>query len=708
MQVESRESGNILGSRAHRCYDSSHLHYPYLVSNLIKIQLPDGSVREVPAGTTPFDVANSISPRLAAAVVVARIKPLTLVAASANEAALEASEEAMYSGGSAQAERIVDLSMPLHEDVSLELLKESDPSSLRVVRHSAAHVMATAILELFPETKLGHGPATDSGFFYDVYREVPFTEADLAAIESRMAEVVARDEQFVQVIEPREQGLTEYAAQGEFMKIHFIERFTKPGDEISLYRNGGFRDFCRGPHVPSTARVKAFKVMSIAGAYWLGDEKNQQLQRIYGTAFFNAKDLDAHFKHLEEIKARDHRVLGKQLDLFSIQEVAGAGLIFWHPKGGLIRKTMEDWMRDECVRRGYQLVYTPHIMRRELWKISGHEGFYADNMYPPMELDDAEYRLKPMNCPGHILIYKNSPKSYRDLPQRYAELGNVYRYERSGTMHGLLRVRGFTQDDAHIFCTPEQVVSEIEACLDFAEAVLKTFGFKEYRVELSTRDPKKGTDFVGTEEDWANAEGALTGVLNRRGLSFQSFPGEAAFYGPKIDVKLVDVLGRLWQLSTVQFDFNLPKRFELEYIGEDGAAHQPVMVHRALFGSVERFFGVLIEHYAGSFPMWLAPVQVGLVPISNEKHLAYAESVKQRLEAAGLRVELDASNGKMQSKIRDFGLQKVPFILILGDKEAASDSVSVRVRAKGDEGSVALDAFIARTKKLVAEHSMEL
>ncbi|MBW4038612.1 MAG: threonine--tRNA ligase [Acidobacteria bacterium] len=678
------------------------------MSNEIKIQLPDGSVREVPAGTTALDVANSISPRLAAAVVVARVTPLRGVAATANEAALEASEEAMYSGHAGDAARVVDLRAPLTEDVALELLKESDPAALRVVRHSAAHVMATAILELFPETKLGHGPATDNGFFYDVYREVPFTEMDLAAIEARMAEVVARDEAFVRVEEPREKGLEEYKAQGEFMKVHFIERFTKPGEEISLYRNGGFTDFCRGPHVPSTARVKAFKVMSIAGAYWLGNENNQQLQRIYGTAFFSAKEMEAHFKHLEEIKARDHRVLGKQLELFSIQEVAGAGLIFWHPKGGLIRKTMEDWMRDECVRRGYQLVYTPHIMRRELWKISGHEGFYAENMYPPMELDDAEYRLKPMNCPGHILIYKNSPKSYRDLPQRYAELGNVYRYERSGTMHGLLRVRGFTQDDAHIFCTPEQVVSEIEACLDFAEAVLKTFGFKEYRVELSTRDPKKGTDFVGTEEDWANAEGALTGVLQGRGLSFQNFPGEAAFYGPKIDVKLVDVLGRLWQLSTVQFDFNLPKRFELEYIGEDGAAHQPVMVHRALFGSVERFFGVLIEHYAGSFPMWLAPVQVGLVPISNEKHLAYAESVKQRLEAAGLRVELDASNGKMQSKIRDFGLQKVPFILILGDKEAATDSVSVRVRAKGDEGSVTLEAFVERAKRLVAEHAMEL
>jgi threonyl-tRNA synthetase len=676
----------------------------------IKVQLPDGSVREVPQGTTPYDVATSISPRLAAAVVVARIKPLgtgTTHASADEEAKSEQTEAAMYSGQDAAGERLVDLSAPLTDDVSLELLKENDPAALRVLRHSAAHVMATALLELFPETKLGHGPATDYGFFYDVYREVPFSEADLAAIEQRMAEVVKRDEAFERVTEPRDKGLTDYAAHGEFMKVHFIERFTKEGDEISLYRNGNFTDFCRGPHVPSTGRVKAFKVMSIAGAYWLGKEDNQQLQRIYGTAFFNAKDLEAHFKHLEEIKARDHRVLGKQLDLFSIQEVAGAGLIFWHPKGGLVRKAMEDWMREECIRRGYHMVFTPHIMRRELWKISGHEEVYAENMYPPMELDDAEYRLKPMNCPGHILIYQSTPKSYRDLPQRYAELGNVYRYERSGTMHGLLRVRGFTQDDAHIFCTRAQINSEIEACLDFAEAVLKTFGFSEYRVELSTHQPGN-KDFIGTPEEWAEAEGALKGVLDGRGLSYQTFPGEAAFYGPKIDIKLVDVLGRLWQLSTVQFDFKLPQRFGLEYTGEDGEKHQPVMVHRALFGSVERFFGVLIEHYAGSFPLWLAPVQVGLVPISNEKHLEYASAVKERLEAAGLRVELDASNGKMQGKIRDFGLQKVPYILVVGDKEMQTDSVSVRTRGKGDQGSSTVADFLAKATELVKQHAMEL
>jgi threonyl-tRNA synthetase len=679
------------------------------VSQQIKIQLPDGSVREVAPGTTPLDIANSISPRLAAAVVVARVRPLNTAAPNETadaEAKSEQTEEAMYSGHDPAGERIVDLSAPLHEDVALELLKENDPAALRVVRHSAAHVMATAILELFPETKLGHGPATDNGYFYDVYREVPFTEADLAAIEARMAEVVARDEKFQRVEEPREEGLKDYEKSGEFMKVHFIERFTKPGDTISLYRNGNFTDFCRGPHVPSTGRVKAFKVMSIAGAYWLGKEDNQQLQRIYGTAFFSQKDLDAHFKYLEEIKARDHRVLGKQLDLFSIQEVAGAGLIFWHPKGGLIRKTMEDWMRAECIRRGYQMVFTPHLMRRELWKISGHEENYAENMYPPMELDDAEYRIKPMNCPGHILIYKNSPKSYRDLPQRYAELGNVYRYERSGTMHGLLRVRGFTQDDAHIFCTPEQIEDEMEACVDFAESVLKTFGFSEFKVELSTWDPKD-PKFIGGAEQWNRANNSLTRVLERKNISYKTIPGEAAFYGPKIDIKLVDVLGRLWQLSTVQFDWNLPERFELEYIGEDGERHRPVMVHRALFGSVERFFGVLIEHYAGAFPFWLAPVQVGLVPIS-EKHADYAQSVKNRLEAAGLRVELDLSNQKMNAKIRDFGLQKVPFILVMGDKESATDSVSVRVRGKGDQGSQTIDAFLAHAKQLVTEHSMEL
>ncbi|RXH58462.1 threonine--tRNA ligase [Granulicella sibirica] len=678
---------------------------------VIEVKLPDGSIREVASGTTPLDIANAISPRLAAAVVVARIRPLRPAASRRDPEAPDspASEESMYAADATDLDgtRLVDLTAPLTEPVELWLLKEQDEASLKVVRHSAAHVMATAILELFPETKLGHGPATDQGFFYDVYRPTPFSDADLAAIEARMAEVVARNEPFVREEEAREKGLTDYAAEGEFMKVHFIEKFTKPGDEISLYRNGSFSDFCRGPHVPSTGRVKAFKVTSVAGAYWLGDEKNQQLQRIYGTAFFNGKDLEAHFKRLEEIKARDHRVLGKQLDLFSIQEVAGSGLIFWHPKGGIIRRAMEDWMREACIKRGYDLVFTPHIMRRELWKISGHEGFYSANMYPPMELDDAEYRLKPMNCPGHVLIYKNSPRSYRDLPQRYAELGNVYRYERSGTMHGLLRVRGFTQDDAHIFCTPGQIEDEVVACIDFAQLTLKTFGFDEFKVELSTWDPNDRKSYTGSEEHWHLAINSLKSALNRKGIPFREIPGEAAFYGPKIDIKLVDVLGRMWQLSTVQFDFNLPERFELEYTAEDGEKHRPVMVHRALFGSVERFFGVLIEHYAGAFPMWLAPVQVGLVPIS-EKHLEYAQQVKARLEAAGLRVELDARNEKMNAKIREFTLQKTPFVLIMGDKESASDSVSVRTRGKGDEGNAPVADFIRRATTLIATNAATL
>ncbi|MGA3010897.1 MAG: threonine--tRNA ligase [Terracidiphilus sp.] len=672
----------------------------------IAVHLPDGAIREVPVGTTPFEIANAISPRLAAASVVARLTPLSGAKqiAAADE---HASEAAMYSAEDAAAPRLVDLSTPLTADTKLELVKETDPEALKVVRHSAAHVLATAVLELFPETKLGHGPATDAGFFYDFHRSKPFTPEDLALIETRMAEVVARDDKFVREYETREQALAEFDRDGDFMKTHFVSKFTEPGSQVSFYRNGKFVDFCRGPHVPSTGRVKAVKITSLAGAYWLGDEKNPQLQRVYGTAFFSQKAMDEHFARLEEAAKRDHRVLGKQLDLFSIQELAGSGLIFWHPKGGIIRKVMEDWMRDECVRRGYLLVYTPHVMRRDLWKVSGHDGVYSKDMFPPMELDDAEYRLKPMNCPGHILIYKNSPKSYRDLPQRYAEFGNVYRYERSGTMHGLLRVRGFTQDDAHIFCTPQQLEGEVIACLDFAEAVLKTFGFKEFRVELSTRDPNKAGDFIGTEADWANAEGALKNVLTNRGLTVNTFPGEAAFYGPKIDLKIVDVLGRLWQLSTVQVDFNLPARFELEYVGEDGERHQPVMVHRALFGSVERFFGVLIEHYAGAFPLWLAPVQVGLVPIS-ERHHEYAKKVEAELKAAGFRVEVDDRNEKMNGKIRDFANQKTPYILVFGDKEQEAKAVSVRTRGKGDQGSMPLVDFIVKAKALVEGQSTEL
>ncbi|MDR3751694.1 MAG: threonine--tRNA ligase [Terracidiphilus sp.] len=679
----------------------------------IAVHLPDGSIREVPVGTTPLDIANSISPRLAAASVVARLKPLSIPqprqsSCCGHEDDEESSAEAeMYAADDAAATRLVDLSTPLTADTRLELVTEKDPDALKVVRHSAAHVLATAVLELFPETKLGHGPATDSGFFYDFYREKPFTPEDLAAIQAKMAEVVARNEPFHRDSAPREQALADFERDGDFMKTHFVTKFTAPGDQVSFYRNGDFVDFCRGPHVPSTGRVKAFKVLSLAGAYWLGDEKNPQLQRIYGTAFFSQKELDAHFARLEEAAKRDHRLLGKQLDLFSIQELAGPGLIFWHPKGAMIRKVMEDWMRSECLRRGYLLVYTPHVARVNLWQTSGHEGFYSQNMFTPMKLDDADYRMKPMNCPFHILIYKNSPKSYRDLPARYAELGNVYRYERSGTMHGLLRVRGFTQDDAHIFCTPGQIEDEVVACIDFAEAVLKTFGFKEFKVELSTWDPNDRAHYAGSDENWNLAVSSLQSALDRKGIKYKTIPGEAAFYGPKIDIKIVDALDRLWQLSTVQFDFNLPARFELEYVGEDGERHQPVMVHRALFGSVERFFGVLIEHYAGAFPLWLAPVQVGLVPIS-ERHKAYAEKVEKALKDAGLRVEVDDRNEKMNAKIRDFANQKTPYILVFGDKEEGANAVSVRTRGKGDQGSIPLADFLAKAKALVDGQSMEL
>jgi threonyl-tRNA synthetase len=679
----------------------------------IAIHLPDGAIREVAAGTTPLEIANSISPRLAAASVAARLKPIATAPPDEDshccgkETGDPSEEAAMYAAEDASAPRLVDLTTPLTASTRLELVTEKDPEALTVLRHSAAHVLGAAVLELFPETKLGHGPATDSGFFYDFYREKPFTPEDLALIETKMGEVIARDDKFVREYKPREQALAEFDRDGDFMKTHFVTKFTKPGDQVSFYRSGQFVDFCRGPHVPSTGRVKAVKLTNLAGAYWLGDEKNPQLQRIYGTAFFSQKALDAHFALLEEAAKRDHRVLGKQLDLFSIQELAGPGLIFWHPKGAMVRKVMEDWMRNECIKRNYLLVYTPHVARINLWQTSGHEGFYADNMFTPMKLDDALYRLKPMNCPFHILIYKNSPKSYRDLPARYAELGNVYRYERSGTMHGLLRVRGFTQDDAHIFCMPSQIEDEVVACIDFAEAVLTTFGFKEFKVELSTWDPNDRAHYAGSDENWKLATSSLESALKRKGIEYKTIPGEAAFYGPKIDIKLVDAIGRLWQLSTVQFDFNLPARFELEYTGEDGERHQPVMVHRALFGSVERFFGVLIEHYAGAFPLWLAPVQVGLVPIS-ERHHEYAKKVEAELKAAGLRVEVDDRNEKMNSKIRDFANQKTPYTLVFGDKEQEANAVSVRTRGKGNQGLLPLAEFIAKAKALVESQSMEL
>ena len=644
----------------------------------IHVKLPDGSEKEVPTGTTPLEVAKSISPRLADAAIVAKTNG-----------------------------DLIDLTRPLEKDAELRILTDRDPEALQVYRHSSAHLLAAAVVELFPETKLGHGPPTDSGFFYDFYRPTPFTPEDLEKIEKKMQQLVQQNIPYAREFLPRDKGLEEFKKEGDFMKCHFIEQFTKPDEKISIYRTGKFTDFCRGPHIPSTGKIKAFKLLNIAGAYWLGDEKNAQLQRIYGTSFFSKKQLDEYLHNIEEAKRRDHRVLGQQLDLFSIQELAGPGLIFWHPKGGIIRKEMEDWMRAEYIKRGYSLVYTPHVARRQLWQTSGHEGYYAQNMFDVMELDDAEYRMKPMNCPFHILIYKDSLKSYRDLPVRLGELGTVYRYERSGVMHGLLRVRGFTQDDAHIFCTPSQIEDEIVGCIDFALDVLKDFGFDKFEVELSTWDPKDRKNFLGTEQQWQLANRSLENALKRRNIEYKVMPGEAAFYGAKIDVKLVDAIGRPWQLCTVQFDFNLPERFQLEYVAEDGSRKQPLMVHRALYGSVERFFGVLIEHYAGAFPVWLSPVQVAMIPIS-ERHKEYAEKIAAQLKEAGVRVHVDARNEKMNAKIREHAMQKVPFLVVVGDKEAEAGRVNVRTRGKEKTEDMLAAEFVEKVKGLIAEKSAGL
>src|SRR5450631_1735014 len=582
----------------------------------IQVTLPDGKIQEVPQGTTPADIARKISPRLADAALVARV-------AEPNDGAGE----------------LIDLRRPLDHNVKLQILTEKDPDALFVFRHSAAHLLAAAVMELYPDVKLGIGPPIDTGFFYEFLREEPFTPEDLTKIEKKMHELAAQDLPNERKLLPKPEAIELYKKTDQIFKCELVEE--KAEDPmVSFYTTGKFIDFCRGPHIPSTKRIQAFKLMSVAGAYWKGHEGNPQLQRIYAACFFTQKELDAYLHRLEEAKRRDHRKLGAELDLFSIQEEAGPGLIFWHPKGGLIRTLVENWLRDELLKRGYDLVFTPHIMRLDLWKTSGHTNFYKDNMFGPIEVEKADYQLKPMNCPGHILIYKSRLRSYRELPIRLAELGTVYRYERSGVLHGLLRVRGFTQDDAHIFCMPEQIEREVQDCVEFAWEVLRVFGFERYEVELSGGDSLRPQDYAGTPEEWKHAEDALTNTLKRMNVPYKFMPGEAAFYGPKIDVKLVDAIGRPWQLSTVQFDFNLPGRFGLEYVGEDGNRHQPLMVHRALWGSVERFFGILIEHYAGAFPVWLAPVQAEVLPLS-EKFSVYANNVAAELRAAGFRVHVD-------------------------------------------------------------------
>jgi threonyl-tRNA synthetase len=669
----------------------------------IQVKLPDGTVKEFGAGVTPLQVAESISPRLAAAAVVARIKP----AHDATGATATTEQAAMYAADDPRAERLVDLSTPLKEDVSLQLLTEKDSDALPVVRHSAAHVLATAVLELFPETKLGHGPATEAGFFYDFYRPTPFTPDDLKAIEAKMAEVVARDEKFVREWEPREQGLAHFRAENDFMKVHFVERFTKDGEAISLYRNGAFVDFCRGPHVPSTGRVKAFKVMSLSGAYWLGDEKNPQLQRIYGTAFFSKKDLDDYLERLEEAKRRDHRVLGKQLELFTVSEDVGSGLPLWLPKGATIRRILEEYILGLERELGYQHVYTPSLAKVDLYIRSGHWAHYHEDMFPPMDLETEQMVLRPMNCPHHILVYESKPRSYRDLPLKLAELGTMYRYERSGVLSGLSRVRCMTLNDAHIFCTPDQIKEEFSNVMKLVERAYRDLGITNYSYRLSLRDPADKEKYVDNDEMWALGERVLREAMDGLGLPYKEGRGEAAFYGPKLDIQLADVMGHEETYSTIQVDFHLPNQFDLNYTGADGKLHRPVMIHRAIVSTMERMVAYLIEHYGGAFPLWLAPVQVGLVPIS-ERHLDYAKKVQSELQTTGFRVELDSRNEKMNAKIRDFTMQKVPYVLVVGDKEAEASTVSVRTRGKGDQGSMPLQDFLAKAGALVAEKSTEL
>jgi threonyl-tRNA synthetase len=579
------------------------------------------------------------------------------------------------------------------------------------LRHSTAHVMAQAVLEMFPEGKVAIGPPIEDGFYYDFDLPRSLSTDDLEEIEKRMQRIVAGNHPFEYRVVSADEARTLF--QNQPYKLELIEGLAKGEDEygeagsgssvISTYKQDTFEDLCRGPHLEHTGQIvpDAFKLLSVAGAYWRGDERNPMLQRIYGTAWSNKEELDNYLWKLEEARKRDHRRLGKELDLFSISEEVGPGLILWHPKGAMIRVVAEDFVRQAHLENGYEWVFSPHIGRANLWQTSGHLDFYNENMYAPMDIEGEMYYAKPMNCPFHIQIYKNHLRSYRDLPQRYAEFGTVYRFERSGVLHGLTRVRGFTQDDAHIFCRPDQIDEEINRALDFSLYVLRSFGLRDFKAYLSTRPEEK---YVGKPENWDAATEALRRAVEKAELPYEVDEGGGAFYGPKIDLKVHDALGREWQLSTIQFDFNLAERFQLEYIGEDSQPHQPYMVHRALMGSIERFMGVLIEHFGGAFPLWIAPVQAMLIPITD-RHLDYASTVQQRLRAIGMRVEINQSRERMQAKIRNAQLQKVPYMLIIGDKEQAADSVSVRMRSGEDLGALPVDAFIERASAEIAAKS---
>jgi threonyl-tRNA synthetase len=641
----------------------------------VQVTLPDGSQRKAAAGTTPRQIAESIGPGLARAALAARVNG-----------------------------EIWDLDRPLESDASVAILTDRDPDALQVLRHSSAHILATAVRELFPHAGIGFGPPIEDGFYYDFQVDRPFTPEDLARLEAKMAEVAARDFPFVREVVDRAEAQRRFA--DDPLKL---ERIAELGDDetITVYTDGPFVDLCRGPHIPRTGRLKHFKLLHAAGAYWRGDEKRQMLQRIYGTAWFKKEDLDAYLHRLEEARRRDHRVLGKQLDLFSIQEVVGPGLVFWHPKGAMVKWLLTRAVEDDNIRSGYDLVYTPNITREELFRISGHLPLYEANQYPPMaagheEADDVRYRVKPMNCPMHALIYKSQQRSYRDLPVRLSEVANVYRNERSGVLHGLLRVRGLSMDDAHIFCTPDQVEDEIFLCLDQVDRLVReTFGF-ELDFEVSTRPSER----LGSDEIWERAEATLKRALERKNIPFRMDQGGGAFYGPKIDIKFRDSIGRLWQGPTIQLDFNLPDRFELEYTGPDNKPHRPAMIHRAIYGTLERFTGNLIEHFAGAFPVWLAPEQVRVIPISDAQADA-ARRIAGRLKAAGLRVHVDDRGETLNYRIREGEVQKVPYMAVVGQREAESDSLALRVRGAGKKQEVmTVAAFLDRLSQEVRTRAM--
>jgi threonyl-tRNA synthetase len=634
-------------------------------SHQIDITLPDGNHRRVPVGSRVADVLRDEK------------NASDILAAKVNGA-------------------LVDLSTALQEDALVEPVTFASPEGKEVYRHSSTHIMAQAVKDVFPSAQLTIGPALEDTFYYDFAFERPFTPEDLEKIEARAHEIIKADRPFKRMEMRREEGMKFFRDQGEQYKVEIIEGFQDP--TVSLYEQGsGFVDLCRGPHLPSTGRVGALKLLSTGGAYWRGDERNAMLQRIYGTSFPTQKELDAYLAKLEEIKRRDHRKLGKELDLISIQDDIGPGLVLWHPKGALVRLLIENFWREQHLRHGYQLVYSPHVARLDLWKTSGHVDYYRENMFVPMKVEASEYQLKPMNCPFHIMIYKSHMRSYRDLPIRYGELGTVYRYERTGVLHGLLRVRGFTQDDAHLFCRPDQIESEVSHVLDFTFFMMKTFGFSDFEVYLSTR-PEKA---VGSEERWTQATSALEAALKNRGVAYEVDPGEGVFYGPKIDIKIKDVLGRSWQCSTVQVDFNNPERFDLAYTGEDGKAHQPIMIHRALLGSIERFFGILVEHYAGAFPTWLAPVQARVLPITD-KQRQYADTVVGQLQGAGYRTEADIRNEKIGLKIREAEKAKIPYMLVVGDREMEAGTVAVRGRSGANLGTLSVPGVIDLIKSDIA------